>query len=117
MSGEQDPLIRMAGDVGYMRGAFDGMTEQNTKEHKDIVKRLEKGDAKFTEICQEVKDQKARHADLEGRVGEVEKNQKVIVGLAKFVNDHPRLILGVVAIVLVAVTGLSVDEVVKALGG
>lgn len=117
MSGEQDPLIRMAGDVGYMRGAFDGMTEQNTKDHDEIKERLEAGDKKFTEICDEVRAQAKRHKVLEGRVSKVEKDQRAIAGLAGFVTSHPRLVIVLVAGVVVTLTGLSLDQVLALLGG
>lgn len=117
MSGEQDPLIKIAGDVGYMRGAFDGMKKQNEDDHKEIKQRLKDGDEKFTEICNEVKAQAQRHEDLEGRVDKVEKDQKVIAGLAAFVISHPRLILGIAVVFIVAITGLSADEVWKIING
>lgn len=117
MSGNTDPLTQMAGDVGYMRGAFDGMKEQNTKDHEAIQKRLENGDEKFTEICNEVRAQAKRHEGLDRRVKKVEKDQQVIAGLAAFVMSHPRLLLGIAVVFIVAITGLSADEVWKIING
>ena len=119
-----DALLQIAQDVGYTKGKVDALVVDNTAAHNEIKGTLEKTAenvlATKTDLVS-VHTELALHAanivKLTERVDDVEKKQTYITGLAKFITDHPKLVVGLIVIVAAAATGLSISEVRELLGG
>ena len=107
----------IAKDVGYIKGTVDAMKEQNEEDHKYMKDRLDKGSEQFQHLDKRLSEQENMTNDHEERINDVEEKQKFIGGLASFVMQNPKIIIGITAVVIVLVTGLSFSEVMNRLGG
>jgi hypothetical protein len=117
--GDFSSLADIAQNVGYIKGTLDSLKTQNALDHTEIKASLAVGTAEFVLIRKTLDLQERCIADVERRVAKIEKHQAGIAGMAKFISDHPKLVvlfLSSVSVAFLVFAGLGIDDIIKIIG-
>ena len=119
-----DELADIQQKLGYIQGKVEAIHEDNNQAHNDIKLAIEKTALKVEMVCGDMirfQSQLDLHGNritkVEGRTTVIESKQQYISGMAKFITDHPKLVIGLFIVIVAMVTGLSIEEVRAVFGG
>lgn len=111
-------------DVGYIKGSLDIIKEENRVDHAEIKDNIRRQTDRLQIVCEEVSSLRTttdRHevalTKIGSRVDTIEYKQKYVEGLARFVLDHPRLVIITSLAIIILATGLGIDELWKLIRG
>lgn len=101
--------------IGHMDGTLGALQTQNSLDHAEIKQSLKDGKEMFDKIQADIKLHESELAEHKARLTLIEHKQAYIAGVAKFINDHPKIVIFVGLVMLAALLGWSGDQIISLL--